>query len=238
MEINEKENPLTPFFRTQGEELSSSQYAAVISVMARYKLSNVPSGYKDLYIDNSPAKEEQGDIYALLESYIKSFTTEGARVKSLYLYSKATGTGKTTTAIALLHEYIRRRFMYHMKYSDRIPEVIGYYCDINKLQQEYNLATMSNDDAKLKEIADRIVFLQRVEFLVLDDIGIRSATESFRSLVHAVINERVTNELPTIYTSNVPVTDLKNIFDERLYDRINDQCAQLTFGGKSKRGMR
>ena len=73
---------------------------------------------------------------------------------------------------------------------------------------------------------------------ILDDIGVREASEGFRGDLHAIINYRVTNELPTVYTSNLPIEDMARVFDARLYDRIRDMAGVIEFAGESKRGRR
>src|SRR5690625_6928190 len=80
----------------------------------------------------------------------------------------------------------------------------------------------------MKRIGAKIKRTQDAPFAVVDDIGVRSATEAFRSYVHAVINHRVTSGLPTVYTSNLPMSDMANVFDARLYDRIRDQDRKST----------
>jgi DNA replication protein DnaC len=73
---------------------------------------------------------------------------------------------------------------------------------------------------------------------VLDDIGLRSASEAFRSYVHAIVNYRTANGLPTVFTSNLPIEEMAQVFDARLYDRMRDMCAVLHFNGESHRGRR
>jgi DNA replication protein DnaC len=76
-------------------------------------------------------------------------------------------------------------------------------------------------------------------FAVLDDIGVRAVTDGFRGDLHEVINHRVANKLPTIYTSNIPIDQLDGIFGERrLSDRIRHMTKEIHFEGTSKRGMR
>ena len=238
MRIDEQNNPLTPFFRDKGDGLTPQQRAAVISVQARYEAAGIPKGYRDIYLDNSPAREDQAKIYSLLESYIKTFTADGVRIKSLYLYSASPGNGKTTSAAVLANEYIRRRFMYLASKGRTIPEVLALFMDVNDVQTRYNMASMSNDDEEMARIVADIKRYSTAPFLICDDLAVRGATESFRSLVHAVINERNTAELPTVYTSNVHISDLSSVFDARLADRIGDMAAVLQFKGSSKRGKR
>ena len=238
MRIDEQNNPLTPFFRDKGDGLTAQQRAAVISVQARYEAAGIPKGYRDIYLDNSPAREDQAEIYSQLESYVKTFTADGVRIKSLYLYSASPGNGKTTSAAVLANEYIRRRFMYLASKGRTIPEVLALFMDVNDVQTRYNMASMSNDDEEMARIVADIKRYSTAPFLICDDLAVRGASESFRSLVHAVINERNTAELPTIYTSNVHISDLSSVFDARLADRIGDMAAVLQFKGSSKRGKR
>ena len=238
MRIDEQNNPLTPFFRDKGDGLTAQQRAAVISVQARYEAAGIPKGYRDIYLDNSPAREDQAEIYSLLESYVKTFTADDVRIKNLYLVSYSPGTGKTTTGAALINEYIRRRFMYLASKGRTIPEVLALFMDVNQIQRRYNTAVMSDNKDEIARIVTDLEKAGKVPFLVIDDLAVRSASESYRSLIHDLINERITEELPTIYTSNVPVRDLASVFDERLSDRIQDQCAVLSFKGTSKRGVR
>lgn len=234
---NENICALAPFCKLAGSDKCNDQCAPFISVNSRYENADIPSDYKGVTLANSPAREEQSDIYTVLESYAETFSTD-VRIKNLYLYSKSPGTGKTTTAIALLNEYIRRRFLYYAKERKNMPESLGAFLDVNELQTRYNLASMSKDDEDMDVIKDAILRYSNVEFLVVDDVGVRSATESFRAMVHSIINARVTNGRPTVFTSNVMLAGLTSVLDERLYDRINDQTLSLFFKGESKRGRR
>ena len=238
MRIDEQNNPLTPFFRDKGDGLTAQQRAAVISVQARYEAAGIPKGYRDIYLDNSPAREDQAEIYSLLESYVKTFTADDVRIKNLYLVSHAVGTGKTTTSAVLINEYIRRRFMYLASKGRTIPEVLALFMDVNQIQRRYNTAIMSDNKDEISRIVSDIEKAGKAPFLVIDDLAVRTASESYRSLIHDLVNERISEELPTVYTSNVPVRDLASVFDERLSDRIQDQCAVLSFKGTSKRGVR
>src|SRR5699024_2950002 len=139
-------------FRDKGDGLTAQQRAAVISVQARYERAGIPKGYRDLYLDNSPAREDQAKIYSQLESYVKTFTADDVRIKNLYLVSNSPGTGKTTTGAALINEYIRRRFMYLASKGRTIPEVLALFMDVNQIQRRYNTAVMSDNKDEISRI--------------------------------------------------------------------------------------
>lgn len=198
--------------------------------------TDLPADYRGITLANSPARTDQSENYALFDKYAQTFNR--GDVKSLYLWSESPGTGKTTTAAALISEWVARDYLGAIKAGEQPRQFSAYFLDINELQTAYNLATMTNDDDAMKRIGAKIKRTQDAPFAVVDDIGVRSATEAFRSYVHAVINHRVTNGLPTVYTSNLAMSEMADVFDDRLYDRIRDQCADIHFGGESKRGRR
>ena len=100
------------------------------------------------------------------------------------------------------------------------------------------MGTQIRDEAALRAFRKSIQIASQAPFVAIDDIGVRNATEAFRGHVHTVINARCANGLPTVYTSNVTIDELATIFDERLADRVRDQCAAFAFDGSSKRGRR
>lgn len=208
----------------------------------RIGAANVPRDYRHLTLKNAPAKDEQAKIYASLAKYVatfeRQFDGDSLRIKSLYLYSASPGTGKSTTASALLNEWLIAHYLGSLKRGQQPQQLPAYFLDVNELQTRYNLATMTNDEAELDEIKRLMRKCMNVPFLVCDDIGLRSATESFKSIVHAIINARTTESAPTIYTSNIPIEELTQIYDARLQDRIADQCLNLAFSGESNRGKR
>ncbi|MGR6115860.1 ATP-binding protein [Aeribacillus composti] len=208
----------------------------------RAGLASVPSDYRLVTLTNSPVRASQPKIYEILDKYSATFGRQfdeiGDRIKSVYLWSKSPGTGKTTTAVALLNDWLVAHYLGSLKRGRQPLQQPAYFLDVNEFQMRYNLATMTNDDAELSTIRKLIEMCQRVPFIVMDDIGVRGASEAFRAYLHAIINYRAVNGLPTVYTSNFPIEDMARIFDERLYDRMRDMCAVVEFTGESKRGKR
>jgi DNA replication protein DnaC len=170
------------------------------------------------------------------------FTDE--RIKSLYLYSDASGTGKTTTACAIANSYIIANYIGSLQRGIKPLDRPALFVDANELQTLYNEFNRSKVPEYIAEPAaakyyQTLKLAQETPFVVLDDIGVRTPTEGWRSDLHSIINARVTNQLPTVYTSNIMLAELGEIFGEkRLQDRIKDLCIQLSFIGESKRGKR
>lgn len=214
-----------------------------IVVEAREKVANVPADYRFITLENSPVKTEQSDIYQMLAKYVATFAIEDHAIKSLYLYSSAPGTGKTTTAAALLNEYILTHVKAAFQIESRPDLTPALFVDVNELQTLYNKFNRPRvPEFEAEKAAGKYYKIlrqaERSAFVVLDDIGVRSTTDGFRGDLHTLINERVTAKSPTVYTSNIAPEALHTVFDNRLSDRVMDQCLPLHFGGESKRGMR
>ncbi|MEK5395967.1 DNA replication protein [Paenibacillus sp. FSL K6-2859] len=214
----------------------------------RVGAANVPAEYRRVTLANSPARTEQAAAYKHAETYAHTFTRQfgdasDERIKSLYLYSAEPGTGKTTTAAALLNEYIVRHYIGSIQRGLQPQERPGYFLDANEAQvlyTEFNRPKVPDDIAEpaSREYYRRLQAAKLTPFVIIDDIGVRDATDGFRGDLHSVINHRVTNAMPTVYTSNVLMDDLATVFDRRLADRIRDMCIEIRFVGESKRGLR
>lgn len=214
----------------------------------RIGAAGIPADYRSVTLANSPARAEQAAAYKTAQTYAQTFARQFGdageeRIKSLYLYSAEPGTGKTTTAAALANEWLIRHYIGSIQRNRQPLERPVYFLDVNAWQTLFLGFTRPGipQDTAERHAAEYYAMEQRAKttpFVILDDIGVRSASEAFRADLHSVINHRVANALPTVYTSNVPLADLAQIFDSRLADRIRDQCVEIVFVGGSKRGLR
>jgi DNA replication protein DnaC len=209
--------------------------------------ANTPADYRLLTLATSPARESQAKVYATLEKYAatfdRQFEHDGDRIKSLYLWSESPGTGKTTTAIAVLNEWLITHYLGSLRRNRQAAQTPAYFLDVNEWQTLFNEFNRSNIPREVAEPASREYYLRMhlaktAQFVVCDDLGVRDATTAFRGDLHSVINHRITNALPSVFTSNLPIEEMAVVFDSRLYDRVRDQCLSIHFDGTSKRGRR
>jgi DNA replication protein DnaC len=230
--------------RTCGAYISLHGYSGTGGRVAN---AGTPADYRLLTLKTSPARNEQAKIYATLDKYVatfdRMFDDNADRIKSLYLWSESPGTGKTTTAIAVLNEWMIAHYLGSLRRNRQAAQVPAYFLDCNDWQTLFNEFNRSNIPKEVAEPASREYYrrmqaAKTAPFVVIDDLGVRDATTAFRGDLHSVINHRTTNAYPTVFTSNLPIEEMATVFDSRLYDRIRDQCLSIYFDGTSKRGKR
>lgn len=252
-DTNEKSCVLAGRCRVAGTPQCTRQCSHFISLHGasgeggRVGSAGFPRDYRLVTLENSPARASQAAVYANLEKYVgtfeRMFEDGSARIKSLYLYSETPGTGKTTSAAAVLNEWLTAHYIGSLKRGKQALQRPAYFFDVNEAQTLYNEFARSNIPREVAEKASREYYrrldaAKSAPFAVYDDIGVRSATEGFRGDIHSAINHRTMNAMPTVFTSNLPIEEMERVFDARLYDRMRDQCSVQSFVGESKRGRR
>jgi DNA replication protein DnaC len=214
----------------------------------RVRQANIPKDYSKMTVKNNPVRESQPQVFKQIDGYVRKsfprmFQPDGERIRSLYLYSSSPGTGKTSTACSIANTYLVYYFIGAMKHGHPIEDNVVYFLDFNHFQSKFNQFNNPNVPKEFKDPASHEFYTAQkaameAQLLVIDDIGIRDPSEAFGSIAHDLINHRTVNRMPTIYTSNVPMVQLINKYDERLWDRIKDNCIQIDFAGESHRGIR
>lgn len=225
------------------------QLCGVSGKGGKFGEARVPREFSDFFLENAPAKENQSKIYDQLKKYVQSFKRyynpqpDDEPIKNVYLWSADKGNGKTSTAAALLNEFMILGWKASISLNRSWDKPPAFFLDVNELQALYNKFTRHGVALEIAEAASREYYsiidrASTAPLVVFDDIGVRSASEAFRADLHTIINKRMVDNLTSIYTSNYPLEYMKEIFDERLYDRINANCLEINFKGKSQRGIK
>lgn len=138
--------------------------------------------------------------------------------KGIYFWSRTKGSGKTRLAAsianALIQTHMQKDEYIDVKYTvvlDLIESIKSSFDKENKL----NKSEIMND-------------VENAQVLVLDDIGVESDTPFVNQTIYKLLNHRMTKNLPTIFTSNIPVEEL----DERYSldgGRISSRIEKMAF---------
>jgi DNA replication protein DnaC len=206
--------------------------------------SNVPDKYRDCRADNLPIKEANPITYEILRRYMEDVINKVDAGIGFFMYSVptkdnpfGTGTGKTTSAVTILNEYILRRVIQHVKREREIGEP-GLFVKASEFQNWFNAQFRGSPERK-EQAEERFYrrksHMMRTELLVLDDIAIRGMTPAFESELTEIIDERDVNRRTTIFTSNLPITKVREVLGERIASRIAGMTEGLAFKGKDHR---
>lgn len=121
----------------------------------------------------------------------------------LYFYSKTKGTGKTFLSTILGNELSRKGHR------------VRWY-GMTNLLQEIKAGYDKDSSTSSAEIID---LCRNAEVLILDDIGVERQTAWVNETMYTILDYRMTQCKPTMFTSNHKPHELS--YDERIIDRIS-----------------
>lgn len=75
----------------------------------------------------------------------------------------------------------------------------------------------------------------RADLLFLDDLGAAKGSEWVEETTYRLINRRYEAKLPGIFTTNIPLAQLREVLGERVSSRLVEMCRQVVLGGPDRR---
>jgi DNA replication protein DnaC len=75
----------------------------------------------------------------------------------------------------------------------------------------------------------------RARLLVLDDVGASKSTEWTEEINYRLVNHRYENELPTLFTSNLPPKELPAMLGDRVASRLIEMTSPVVLRGEDRR---
>jgi DNA replication protein DnaC len=166
-------------------------------------MQNLPDESAKLSLQAFP---KQGDKIAkrLIEQFISR------RIKELILIGEP-GLGKTGLAISAVKELTEQGIQ-----AVFLP--MSYYVDLCREDMDFN----NKDKSRIVEIANR------VETLVLDDVGLEVTTKKTVEITQKLIEARHSAGLSTLITSNMDLPGLLECWSLPEYERTRFQPAKRT----------
>lgn len=149
----------------------------------------------------------------MVNKFILKFQQFKDNGMGLYIYSGTKGSGKTMLSCCILNE-IAKRYVGSVKFINALDLL------------EMTKKSYQGSDEELKQI-------YCAGLLVIDDIGVQLSKEWVDTVFYKLINDRYVSRRPTIYTSNIPIDNLK--MDDRITDRIESNTYLLTLPEESVR---
>lgn len=141
----------------------------------------------------------------VVQKFIMNYENFQNKNMGLYIYSGTKGSGKTMLACCILNE-ISKRYVGSVKFINALD-----FLEMTKKGFNYDKPDVEA--------------LYMAKVLVIDDIGVQLEKEWINTVFYRLINSRYQNGKVTIYTSNMPINDLK--MDDRIIDRIESTSFEV-----------
>ena len=187
-----------------------------------------PKQRRDIKLVLDSDKSDYGS-YATLNKFKESIMNNIEDNVNLYIYSEITGNGKTSWAIKLLTEYVKKNWI-NIQINSRpvlFINVPQYLLELKlniRSQREYVQIVQDN-------------FL-KADLIVWDDIGTKTASDfELEYLLSMIDNRQRLERKIDIYTSNIIPTELQKYVGDRLASRILNTSQLIEFKGQDKRGL-
>ena len=186
---------------------------------ALYNLSRMPERYRY----NIPLTPEQVDIPAFeaLNVYKENVLEKVEAGEGLYIWGKSTGNGKTSWACKIMSHYFRK---------------IAFNTGLENEGLYIFLPTFLEDlrdyyDSKDPDFEQVLSMVKGCNLLIVDDIGAERVTEWVRERMVSILNTRVSNNLATIYTSNLSPEELTEELGDRIASRVLGSSKVIEISG-------
>lgn len=135
----------------------------------------------------------------IVNAFVVNFRMFQREGRGLYFYSDTKGSGKTMIACAVANEILKTHDI-----SVKFINVTDYI----------ELVKAKDDSSR-----EHVKAILEAGLLILDDVGAQVENKDWiTTALFRLIDRRYVNHLPTIFTSNVQMKDLKT--DSRITDRI------------------
>ena len=154
------------------------------------------------------------NICAYLKHYADTFTPSA---KSLLMMGK-TGLGKTHLSLAVVNRVLDRGFNVYYDSAQGI---------MDRLEKDH--FNRGPRDDELQED------LYKSDLLVIDDLGTEMVTSFTLSALYQLVNERINDGLPTVFSTNLTPAELEATYSQRLTSRLMGACDVLQFYGRDVR---
>lgn len=182
----------------------------------------IPARFRGKSLDNFSAETaEQRTSLAAASEYVAGFAQFRRIGRGLVLLGPV-GTGKTHLACGILDGIARAGHS-------------GLYCTVSGLIRRLR-ATWHRQYSDSETESELIQKLSEVRLLVLDEVGVQYGTDSERTQLFEVLNNRYNTVLPTILISNLNIEGVSQYLGERALDRMREGGGRVVvFGGASWR---
>lgn len=155
---------------------------------------------KKLASSNLTLRQLMNQYLDYIYKYLKGFRNNN---DNIFIYG-GTGTGKTFLATCIANALLEKGHSVVYRTSDTL---------INDLSS----IKFNNESIEAKEKEDIIL---NCDLLIVDDLGTENITDYSRTLFFNFINKKLLMNKKMIITTNFDLSEIKNMYSERIFSRI------------------
>lgn len=165
------------------------------------------------------SNDDQRNVFDRCHRFVNNFKKVLELGSSMVLTGNP-GTGKTHLATAIFIDLYEQGFG------------VGYYLFYElmlRIKATYGRGVSETEDGIIKRLSG-------YDLLILDEVGLKSFSETETALAYQIINKRYEAVKPTILVTNLSIVDLEAALGTRTVDRLyENHGAVLVFGWESMR---
>ena len=172
--------------------------------------------FKGADFDHFTVNKENERNCKICKSYVRRFDEMVEKNQGLLFWGNA-GTGKTYAAACIANELLNKM----------TPVVMTSFIKLIEMFERGN----GQEEMILRR-------LNEAKLVIFDDLGAERSTDYALEKVYNIVDSRYRRCLPSIYTTNLTIEEMKNEADiryKRIYDRIFENCYPMHFTGASWR---
>ena len=160
------------------------------------------------FLKDENAVKLRTQLVKILQDFVTKCTDSG---KKTLLISGNVGVGKTYLMHGVVNEGIKQnKFVVYTTAFNLNKDFLKYHC------------------AKLEEKDDILNNYINCDILCIDDLGTENILKNVTcEYLFLIINERLIRNKATIITTNLNLTQIIDVYDERIYSRLKDKQSSI-----------
>lgn len=203
-------------------ELINEENSKSLNEISPLQLSTFESFSLDYYenqvIDGKNALDRMSKIYNYCRKYADEFSSKS---NNLFMQG-GTGLGKTHLSLAIANDLIKKG---HNVVYVCAPDILS------KLQREHF-------DYNYKSESDTMNTLMNCDLLIIDDLGTEFTSPFSISTIYNIFNSRIQMGKPIIINTNLQLSEIEQIYSQRMVSRLIGHCDRLEFIGQDIRSLK